>query len=304
MFHGQSNVNENVTTVLLCQKCQYTAVGTIDGVKVVTAMTRLPDSYHVQVVQQSFGNKARPIVLALSNPDSVAECTAEEAYEWSEGAAVYGSGTTFPAFKTQNGDTYRPSQANNSLIFPGISNLSLNSCRRLFLATLIRRSWLQHWKAQRHETHVLLSIVSPLLRYQHFFAQLPGVFEINVPAQGPGHAWPILKSPRDFISISLSLHPGVGLGCIASGASAVTEDMMLAAAKAVARKLTSHESSQTSILPATNRLRYGVRQKRQSRLLANSDDSQLDYSDPGFNSHVIPLFVLTFIMDRSIRTAS
>ena len=47
----------------------------------------------------------------------------------------------------------------------------------------------------------------------------------------------------------------IGLGCTASGATSVTEDMMLAAAKAVALKLTEDELAQDSILPATNRLR-------------------------------------------------
>ena len=50
-------------------------------------------------------------------------------------------------------------------------------------------------------------------------------------------------------------HTGVGLGSTASGATSVTEDMMLAAAKAVAVKLTEEELSQDSILPANNRLR-------------------------------------------------
>ena len=73
----------------------------------------------MQTTRDSIGDKGRAIVIALSNPDSVAECTAEEAYSWSDGRAVYASGTTFPAFKTQGGDIYEPSQANNSLIFPG-----------------------------------------------------------------------------------------------------------------------------------------------------------------------------------------
>ncbi len=77
----------------------------------------------MQVTRQSFGASGRPIVLALSNPDSVAECTAEEAYQWSDGQALFASGTTFPAFKTQKGDIYKPSQANNLLIFPGESDI-------------------------------------------------------------------------------------------------------------------------------------------------------------------------------------
>ena len=81
-----------------------------------------------QVTQESLGDAGRPIVLALSNPDSAAECTAEEAYNWTDGRAVYASGTTFPVFKTQSGNMYEPSQANNSLIFPGELQISSYVC--------------------------------------------------------------------------------------------------------------------------------------------------------------------------------
>lgn len=58
-------------------------------------------------------------MLALSNPTEVAECTAQEAYDWSDGVAVYASGTAFAPFRTKQGQLYVPAQANNSLIFPG-----------------------------------------------------------------------------------------------------------------------------------------------------------------------------------------
>ena len=75
----------------------------------------------MQGVDARFGQGCKPIILALSNPDSKAECTAEEAYDWSNGKAVYASGTTFPRFQ-RDGKTLVPSQANNSLIFPGESS--------------------------------------------------------------------------------------------------------------------------------------------------------------------------------------
>jgi malate dehydrogenase (oxaloacetate-decarboxylating)(NADP+) len=72
--------------------------------KVVEAMSRLNE---------------RPIIFALSNPTEKAECSAEQAYAWSQGKALFAAGVQFPDV-TLGDRVFHPGQMNNFYIFPAI----------------------------------------------------------------------------------------------------------------------------------------------------------------------------------------
>ncbi len=72
-----------------------------------------------QIISEMGKHNARPIIFPLSNPTAKAECTPEEASEWTQGRAIIATGSPFPDV-VYKGKTIRIPQCNNVYIFPGL----------------------------------------------------------------------------------------------------------------------------------------------------------------------------------------
>jgi malate dehydrogenase (oxaloacetate-decarboxylating)(NADP+) len=97
-------------------------VAAIESIQPTTiiGVSTIGGAFGKDVIQAMSRINERPIILALSNPTSCAECTPEQAYTWSNGKAIYAAGVPFAPVQFK-GQTFIPGQANNFYIFPAVA---------------------------------------------------------------------------------------------------------------------------------------------------------------------------------------
>jgi malate dehydrogenase (oxaloacetate-decarboxylating)(NADP+) len=96
-------------------------VAAIESIKPTTiiGVSTIGGAFTQKVIEAMSRINGRPVILALSNPTEHAECTAEQAYTWSKGKAIYAAGVQFAPVH-YGGKTFLPGQANNFYIFPAV----------------------------------------------------------------------------------------------------------------------------------------------------------------------------------------
>ena len=87
---------------------------------ILLGLCGVPDTFSEDVIRTMAVGNPRPIIFPLSNPTEKAECTAIEAFKWTDGHAIFASGSPFGSVQLADGRICQPNQGNNMYIFPAV----------------------------------------------------------------------------------------------------------------------------------------------------------------------------------------
>jgi malate dehydrogenase (oxaloacetate-decarboxylating)(NADP+) len=90
------------------------------GPTILLGVTTVGGLFTEELIREMAAQCEYPLIFPLSNPTDKAECTAEQAYKWTDGKCVFGSGSPFSEVTLSDGRKFQPSQVNNVYIFPGL----------------------------------------------------------------------------------------------------------------------------------------------------------------------------------------
>ncbi|XP_034650262.1 NADP-dependent malic enzyme-like isoform X2 [Drosophila subobscura] len=151
-----------------------------------------------QVLRSLAKHQERPAVFALSNPTNKTECTAEQAYTFTEGRVLYCSGSPFPPV-VFNGKRFTPAQANNCLVFPGIA-LGAICARARFLPDDIYAEVAATLAKSTSEERLAAGSLYPAIREAHNLALDVGVAVAKYLFEnGLSNIYPVPKDVCAFI---------------------------------------------------------------------------------------------------------
>ena len=86
---------------------------------ILVGTSTVPKTFTKEIVQEMAKHTARPIIFPLSNPTKLAEASAKDLIEWTNGKALVATGIPSDPIEL-NVITYEIGQANNALIYPGL----------------------------------------------------------------------------------------------------------------------------------------------------------------------------------------
>ncbi|KFQ67943.1 hypothetical protein N335_08457, partial [Phaethon lepturus] len=120
---GRSHLNHEKEMFAQDHPCVNTLEEVVQKVKptAIIGVAAIAGAFTEKILKDMAAFNERPIVFALSNPTSKAECTAEQCYRLTEGRGIFASGSPFSKVTLPNGQTFFPGQGNNAYVFPGVA---------------------------------------------------------------------------------------------------------------------------------------------------------------------------------------